>query len=71
VRPGFGTLHRVRATEVPVGLVDTADPEDAADEPVDEHIVIRPEGFQRYDELARRLVALRQAGKIVALNLGK
>jgi hypothetical protein len=71
VRPVFGRLERVTATGVEVVLVDALDAEVTGDEKGGQDgVPVRAGDFKHYDDLARRLVAARERGRPVVLDLG-
>jgi hypothetical protein len=72
VRPTFGRLERVHATAVHATLIDAYDVEEAGDpQGGEEGTLVRPQEARNYDELARRMVAVRRRGEAVVLDLGK
>jgi hypothetical protein len=70
-RPVFGKLRRVVATGARLKLLDRADIEAAGDDLAREGTLLTPDDLDIYDDLAKKVVALRNAGGAVALNLGK
>jgi hypothetical protein len=73
-RPVFGKVRRVVATGARLKLLDHADIEAAGADLAGQGTLgtlLVPDDLDIYDDLAKKVVALRNAGGAVALNLGK